>query len=239
MIPDDPDGGSTASTAVVHLVAMAAAPAPDFAVADLRRELRTVFPVSGDVFAGPPSAGIVYLIVIPPGAGVDQLAEIVRWSALAEPRPGLVAAVAGGDARAAEAALAAGFDDAVVSGASVRELAARLRAVHRRVHWKGTTRPGRIRFGPLMLDLDNHELWVDGVAVPLTLTELAVLRVLMRARGRTLSRSDILDTAWGDAEDELEVSERAVDNVILRLRRKLPRPDVIQTVRGVGFRVSE
>jgi DNA-binding response OmpR family regulator len=70
----------------------------------------------------------------------------------------------------------------------------------------------------------------------LTSVELAVLRELMKARGRPLSRAALLDLAWG--EGELEVSERAVDNVILRLRRKLPRPDLIETVRGVGFRLA-
>jgi DNA-binding response OmpR family regulator len=46
----------------------------------------------------------------------------------------------------------------------------------------------------------------------------------------------LLDRAWGEAD--LEVSERAVDNVILRLRRKLPDPDLIETVRSVGFRLA-
>ena len=136
-----------------------------------------------------------------------------------------------------EAALAAGFDDAAIGPVSPRELAGRIRAVHRRVHWKGLTRPGRIRHGEMTLDLDSHELWVHGETIQLTTTELAVLRALIRARGRTLSRGDILDTAWSD--DELEVSERAVDNVILRLRRKLPKPELIQTVRGVGFRIGD
>ena len=58
----------------------------------------------------------------------------------------------------------------------------------------------------------------------------------MKARGRPLSRAQLLDAAWGDAD--LEISERAVDNVILRLRRKLPRPDAIETVRSVGFRIA-
>ena len=65
---------------------------------------------------------------------------------------------------------------------------------------------------------------------------LAVLRELIKARGRPLSRIELLDRAWG--EEDLEVSERAVDNVILRLRRKLPEPDVIETVRSVGFRLA-
>ena len=83
-------------------------------------------------------------------------------------------------------------------------------------------------------------LWTDTTAVHLTsnLTsiELAVMRELIKARGRPLSRVELLDVAWGDAD--LGTTERAVDNVILRLRRKLPRPDALETVRGVGFRLS-
>ena len=75
-----------------------------------------------------------------------------------------------------------------------------------------------------------------GATVVLTSVELAVLRELMKARGRPLARAELLDLAWG--EGELEVSERAVDNVILRLRRKLPRPELLETVRGVGFRLA-
>jgi DNA-binding response OmpR family regulator len=51
-----------------------------------------------------------------------------------------------------------------------------------------------------------------------------------------MSRSELLDHAWGSAN--FDISERAVDNVVLRLRRKLGKPDLIQTVRGVGFRIA-
>jgi DNA-binding response OmpR family regulator len=213
------------------------APAHVGVVAELRQELRGVVTLGLEAFARQPIAGSVYLVWMPPGVAHDQFESIVAWSAVAEPRPGLIACIPGGAPEDAETALAAGFDDVVVGPLSPRELAGRLRAVHRRVHWKGTTRPGRIRHGEMTLDLDSHELWVHGETIQLTTTELAVLRALIRARGRTLSRGDILDTAWSD--DELEVSERAVDNVILRLRRKLPRPELIQTVRGVGFRIGD
>jgi DNA-binding response OmpR family regulator len=221
---------------MVHVVGLADGPLGEI-VAELRRELRGVVSAGGDAFTRPPIAGTVYLVWLPAGTARDQLALIVNWSAVAEPRPGLIACSPAGDADDAEATLAAGFDDVVVGPISTRELAGRLRAVHRRVHWKGLSRPGRLRHGEMTLDLDSHELWVHGATIQLTSTELAVLRALIRARGRTLSRGDILDTAWND--DELEVSERAVDNVILRLRRKLPRPDLIQTVRGVGFRIGD
>jgi DNA-binding response OmpR family regulator len=161
--------------------------------------------------------------------------KLVAWATASELRPGLIGLVEAGRPQDAEELLAAGFDDAVSTPLSPRELAGRVRAVHRRVHWKGTPN-GRLRFGELTLDLYGRALWVDGKTVSLTSIELAVLRELMKARGRPLSRTELLDVAWG--EGELEVSERAVDNVILRLRRKLPRPDLIETVRSVGFRLA-
>ena len=77
----------------------------------------------------------------------------------------------------------------------------------------------------------HRVLWTEGQTIPLTSAELEV----MRARGRPLSRADLLDAGWGASD---EVNERAVDNVILRLRRKLPTPAALETVRGVGFRLS-
>ena len=61
------------------------------------------------------------------------------------------------------------------------------------------------------------------------------MRALIAARGRALSRVEILDAAWGD--DGLEIGERAVDNVVMRLRRKLGEKSII-TVRDVGFRLA-
>jgi DNA-binding response OmpR family regulator len=59
------------------------------------------------------------------------------------------------------------------------------------------------------------------------------MRALMLAHGHPLSRIDLFDAVWGGGD--FEVTERAVDNVILRLRRKLP---TLETVRGVGFRLA-
>lgn len=108
------------------------------------------------------------------------------------------------------------------------------RAVQRRLRTPAAT--DRLRYGSFSLDLREHVLWVDSQSITLTAIELAVMRELLKARGRPLSRVDLLDLAW-DASD-LETTERAVDNVILRLRRKLPRPDALETVRGVGFRLA-
>jgi DNA-binding response OmpR family regulator len=180
------------------------------------------------------AAPIVYVFWFDAALGVVLADRIVEWASACELRAGLIGVIEDGGGHEREALLAAGFDDVVAGALSARELSARVRAVHRRMHWNGA-RHGRLRFGVLTLDVHNHALWADGQAIPLTSIELAVMRELMKARGRPLSRAQLLDTAWGDAD--LEVSERAVDNVILRLRRKLPRPDSIETVRSVGFRI--
>jgi len=200
-------------------------------VAELRRGAMQVELRTAEILDHDPEAP-VYLVSLAPPVGADAL---VRWANRSDLRPGLIGLIEHGGPADAEALLAAGFDDAAVAPVSTRELAARVRAVHRRVHWKGVPN-GRVRFGELTLDLYGRALWFRGKTIALTSIELAVLRELIKARGRPLSRIELLDRAWG--EEDLEVSERAVDNVILRLRRKLPEPDVIETVRSVGFRLT-
>lgn len=203
-------------------------------VDELRRHAMLVDVVTAEVLHGAPPLPVYIISVDAPMAGV--LADkLVSWANSSELRPGLIGLIENGTARECEMLLAAGFDDSVVTPISARELAGRVRAVHRRVHWKGITN-GRLRFGELTLDLYGRSLWLEGKSIPVTSIELAVVRELIKARGRPLSRTELLDAAWG--EGELEVSERAVDNVILRLRRKLPRPDLIETVRSVGFRLA-
>jgi DNA-binding response OmpR family regulator len=157
--------------------------------------------------------------------------QIVAWAA---GRAGLIGVLEDGGGPEREVLLAAGFDDVVAGRLSARELSARVRAVHRRIHWM-KARGDRVRYGDYTLDVVHRELWTQGRTIPLTLTELEVMRALMLAHGRPLSRGELLDAVWGGGD--LEVSERAVDNVILRLRRKLGA-DAIDTVRGVGFRLA-
>ena len=218
----------------VTVVTFVMTPNTQAVVAELRRGAMQVELRTCDVLEGPPQAP-VYVTAVE-AATTEALAErIVAWASDSALRPGLIGLVESGSPRDCETLLAAGFDDATVTPVSTRELAARVRAVHRRVHWKGVAN-GRLRFGELTLDLYGRALWFRGKTISLTSIELAVLRELIKARGRPLSRIELLDRAWG--EEDLEVSERAVDNVILRLRRKLPEPDVIETVRSVGFRLA-
>jgi len=200
--------------------------------AGLADQLRRELPAAVFANDGAPAGVHVYWLEL--AMLGERAGEIVAKLSRAPHRPGLIAVIAAGDTREREIVLAAGFDDAVTGSPSARELAVRIRAVSRRVH-RAEAPDGRIRFGGLVLDSIHHTLWAHGVAITLTPVEAAVMRVLLAARGRPLTRTQLLDEAWGD--DALAIGERAVDNVILRLRRKLPRPDDIETVRGVGFRV--
>jgi DNA-binding response OmpR family regulator len=218
----------------VTVVTLVPTPSTHAIVAELRRGAMQVELQTADILEGPPQVP-VYVVVIDPASSGALADRLVAWAAESALRPGLIGLIEAGSPRDCEAVLAAGFDDVAVTPGSPRELAARVRAVHRRVHWKGVAN-GRLRFGELTLDLYGRALWFRGRTISLTSIELAVLRELIKARGRPLSRIELLDQAWG--EEDLEVSERAVDNVILRLRRKLPEPDVIETVRSVGFRLA-
>lgn len=228
------DSSSTIEPVRVAVVTLVTTATTQSVVAELRRGAMHVDVLTVDILHQPPTVPVYVLSLDVAVAGV--LADkIVQWAGASELRPGLLALIEDGSTADCEMLLAAGFDDAVIAPISARELAGRVRAIHRRVFWKGAAN-GRMRYGELTLDLHGRALWVEGKTITLTSIELAVLRELMKARGRPLSRGELLDAAWG--EGELEVSERAVDNVILRLRRKLPRPDVIETVRSVGFRLA-
>ena len=183
----------------VMVVAPAASASVQAIVAGLRREAIQVELATPSILDDAPAAP-VYVISMDPGTRDVLAARFVAWAADGELRAGLIALVEHGTGADCEELLAAGFDDAVVLPAtSTRELVARVRAVHRRVHWKGFSN-GRMRFGELTLDLYGRELWVDGKTVQLTSVELAVLRELIKARGKPLSRAELLDQAWGDGE---------------------------------------
>ena len=234
MLPVSDESSPALEPLRVTVLTLTSSPSTHAVVAELRRgamqvELRTV-----EILDDSPQAP-VYVVATDPSVSGELTDRIVAWASDSALRPGLIGLIEDGHAQDCEALLAAGFDDVAMSPVSPRELAARVRAVHRRVHWKGVAN-GRLRFGELTLDLYGRALWFRGKTIALTSIELAVLRELIKARGRPLSRIELLDQAWG--EEDLEVSERAVDNVILRLRRKLPEPEVIETVRSVGFRLA-
>src|SRR4029077_6948817 len=131
--------------------------------------------------------------------------------------------------------LNAGGDDYVTKPFSLEELVARVRVLLRR---SGTAaESGPLVFADLELDDDIHEVRRDGTPVELTATEFRLLRYLMQNAPRVLSKAQILDHVWnydfgGDAN--------IVETYVSYIRKKLDAlgPPLIQTVRGVGYRLN-
>ncbi|MFO1329652.1 MAG: winged helix-turn-helix domain-containing protein [Rubrivivax sp.] len=123
-----------------------------------------------------------------------------------------------------------GADDYVVKPVDLNELAARLRALVRRA----SGQPQELLRAPgVELDPAARQVRLHGAPVPLSTREFELLHVLMLAAGRVLTREQIEQQlyAWGQ-----EVESNAIEVHVHHLRRKL-RPGLIQTVRGVGYRV--
>ncbi|GAC1518220.1 MAG: response regulator transcription factor [Acidimicrobiales bacterium] len=128
--------------------------------------------------------------------------------------------------------LSIGGDDYVTKPFSLEELAARVRAVLRRVGPPAASR--RIEVADLVLDDDSHEVTRGGEVIDLTPTEYKLLHYLMANHGRALSKAQILDHVW---EYDFGGDANVVETYVSYLRRKLDRhgPTLIQTVRGVGY----
>jgi len=153
-------------------------------------------------------------------------------------RAGLPTAIIVLTAKAQEAervlGLELGADDYVTKPFSPLELRARIKAVLRRGN-AGT--PDRYRFGDVDVDFTRAEVRRDGVTVDVTAIEFRLLTVFIRARGRALTRDELLDRVWGR---DSAPTDRVVDNHIMNLRRKIERtpdrPEFIVSLRGLGYR---
>jgi two-component system OmpR family response regulator len=128
--------------------------------------------------------------------------------------------------------LDSGADDYLAKPFSFDELFARLRALVRRA---AHPRPTVLQIGELSLDPAGHRVWRDGVELPLTPREFALLETFMRHPGEVLSRFELLERVW---DDSYENRSNVIEVYVAYLREKLGR-DVIETVRGAGYRLRE
>jgi two-component system phosphate regulon response regulator PhoB len=131
-----------------------------------------------------------------------------------------------------------GADDYVTKPFSSRELVLRVRAVLRRGE-PGPRSDRGTAYGKdgLELDVERHRCRIDGQEVSLTAKEFALLESLMSRPGRVMTREQLIDEVWGE---EITVTVRTIDTHLKRLREKLGRAgDLIDTVRGVGYRFAD
>lgn len=139
----------------------------------------------------------------------------------------------------------AGADDYLTKPFELPIFLSRVRGLLRRHEWfrmdaaRRAPAPSSYTFGGKVLDFEQLEVRVGEKRMPLTLMEASLLRYLIENEGKAVARKTILDRVWNVHED---TDTRAIDNFIVRLRRYLEpdpsRPTLIQTVRGVGYRLQ-
>lgn len=129
-----------------------------------------------------------------------------------------------------------GADDYVTKPFSPKELVARIKAVLRRSG--KLSEFGQISLGDLMLDAEQHWLTIAGKSLDVSPTEFRLMQFFMSNPNKVYSRTHLLDQVWGRS---VYIEERTVDVHIRRLRKILAevgREELIQTVRGFGYRFS-
>ncbi|MET9497831.1 response regulator transcription factor [Streptomyces sp. NPDC006552] len=214
VVEDDPDLGVTIA-AGLRGAGFAADRAESLAEADLKASVNAYDCVIAD--RGMPDG--------------DALALIKRWRGAGRPVPVLVLTALGTvDDRVS--GFEHGADDYLVKPFAMTELTMRVRALCRRGQ---PPRLPELVVEDLTLDLPSRRVRRAGVLLTLTAKEFAVLETLMARAGQVLTRSELIESCWDEMSDPMS---NVVDVVIGQLRRKLGSPDLITSLRGVGYRIG-
>ncbi len=128
-----------------------------------------------------------------------------------------------------------GADDYITKPFSIRELAARVKAVLRR--HTGREDGKKTKLHGITIDAERHQVLVKGEPVELTATEFRILQILASKEGVVFSREQLLDNLWGN---EKVVVDRTIDVHIKHLREKLgSMGKIIKNIRGVGYKIEQ
>ena len=178
---------------------------------------------------------IVLDVMMPELSGI-QLLRMIRSDALLRDTPVLFL-TAKSETEDRLKGLETGADDYLAKPFDARELLLRAQALLRRAKSAAAAPETRLAAGPIVLDLERHEVTAGGRKVELTATEFKLLRLLVERKGRVQSRDQLLTDVWNYSPD---LETRTVDTHMRRLREKLGRSgEVIETVRGVGYRACD
>jgi two-component system phosphate regulon response regulator PhoB len=200
--------GFTVDCALTGMKALqcVAANRPDLILLDLMLPELSGTEVASRIRSNPETASIPIIMLTAKGEEVDQLVG-----------------------------LTVGADDYVTKPFSMKLLLARVQAVLRRTG-RASEEPSLIQLGPVMVNMETHEVTCEGQDVKLTLTEFRLLSSLLAASGRVLSRKVLMSRAMGPG---VTVTERTIDVHVTAIRKKLgSHGGMIRTVRGVGYRVT-
>lgn len=197
--------------------------------------------IAMDVIARQPPRLLVLDLMLPDLDGLEVCRRL-KWNSLTRHIPVLIVSAKGEEADVV-AGIELGADDYVTKPFSPKELIARLKNILRRQsEWsKEPTgdRLSQLTFadGAVAIDRDRHAVTLDGSRIELTLTEFGILYFLASKPGFVRTREQIIKSVHGE---NMVLSSRTIDVHITSLRRKLGRLGrAIETVRGVGYRLSE
>lgn len=179
---------------------------------------------------------LIVLDLMLPGMSGFEVCRVLKQ----EPRTATIPIVmltARGEEADVVAGLELGADDYLTKPFSPRILLARIRAVLRRPPLEALTTESVLSHRAFVLHPGRHEVLVEGHAVPLTVSEFRILHLLARRPGWVFTRNQLIAETQGS---DASVTERSVDVHIVYLRRKLGVcGDLIETMRGVGYRLQE
>ena len=178
---------------------------------------------------------IILDVMMPDLTGI-QLLRMIRSDALLQDTP-VMFLTAKGETEDRLKGLEGGADDYLAKPFDPRELVLRAQALLRRAKSAAAKPDSRLAAGAVVIDLERHEVTAGGKPVELTATEFKLLRTLVERKGRVQTRDRLLADVWNYAPD---LETRTVDTHMRRLREKLGRAgEVIETIRGVGYRAQE
>jgi len=186
-----------------------------------------------------PRIDLVILDVMLPGLDGFQIVERMRQAGNYTP---VLMLTAKGLPEDVVQGLEAGADDYLPKPFDLPVLLARVRGLIRRRDWARAPSegPALVRVGDAEVDFPNFALRKGDEIVPLTLLEAMLLKLLVERRGQVVTKAEILEKVW-NLNPHTET--RAVDNFVMRLRRHVEKdsrkPLLLQTVRGVGYRLAD
>lgn len=180
---------------------------------------------------------VIILDIMLPGASGLEILERVRASKDMGRTPVMMVTAKNSELDVVHA-LDAGAYEYITKPFGMMEMVSRVRAMLRRApEWNASSDSGSCSVGSIQLSTQTHKVKVDGKKVELTMREFDLLNYLMQSPGQVFSRDTLLKQVWGW---DFSGGSRTVDMHVLTLRQKLGEAgSMIETVRGVGYRLSE